>query len=125
MNNTQWQPLTPEEENVIVHKGTERPFTGKYTDHQEEGGYVCKRCRTLLYRSEDKFQSHCGWPSFDSEVPGSVKRIVDADGIRTEIVCANCDAHLGHVFSGEGYTAKNIRHCVNSISMDFVPKKDL
>lgn len=119
-----YRSLTPEEEAVIVHKGTEAPFRGAYTDHTEEGGYVCKRCRTLLYRSEDKFQSHCGWPSFDDEVDGAVKRILDADGIRTEIVCANCDAHLGHVFEGEGYTAKNIRHCVNSISMDFVPKKD-
>ncbi len=120
-----WNPLTPEEEAVIVNKGTERPFVGEYTDFKEVGGYVCKRCSTLLYRSEDKFESHCGWPSFDSEVPGSVKRIVDADGIRTEIVCANCDAHLGHVFTGEGYTAKNIRHCVNSISMKFIPKKDM
>ena len=125
MPNQDWNPLTPEEEAVIVNKGTERPFVGEYTDFKEVGGYVCKRCSTLLYRSEDKFESHCGWPSFDSEVPGSVKRIVDADGIRTEIVCANCDAHLGHVFTGEGYTAKNIRHCVNSISMKFIPKKDM
>ncbi len=119
----EYTTLTPEEEAVIIHKGTEAPFTGEYTDHKEEGGYVCKRCRALLYRSEDKFQSHCGWPSFDDEVEGAVKRIPDADGMRTEIVCANCDAHLGHVFEGEGYTAKNIRHCVNSISMDFVPAK--
>lgn len=125
MQNQDWNPLTPEEEAVIVNKGTERPFVGEYTDFKQDGGYVCKRCSTLLYRSEDKFESHCGWPSFDSEVPGSVKRIVDADGIRTEIVCANCDAHLGHVFTGEGYTAKNIRHCVNSISMKFIPKKDM
>ena len=125
MPNQDWNPLTPEEEAVIVNKGTERPFVGEYTDFKQDGGYVCKRCGKLLYRSEDKFESHCGWPSFDSEVEGSVKRITDADGIRTEIVCANCDAHLGHVFTGEGYTAKNIRHCVNSISMKFIPKKDM
>ncbi len=125
MPNQNWNILTPEEEAVIVHKGTERPFVGEYTDFKQDGGYVCKRCGKLLYRSEDKFESHCGWPSFDSEVEGSVKRITDADGIRTEIVCANCDAHLGHVFTGEGYTAKNIRHCVNSISMKFIPKKDM
>lgn len=113
--------LTPEEERVIVHKGTERPFTGKYDDFYEKGTYVCKRCGAELYRSEDKFDARCGWPAFDDEVKGAVKRIPDADGMRTEIVCANCDAHLGHVFTGEMLTDKNTRHCVNSISMEFIP----
>lgn len=113
--------LTPEEERVIVYKGTERPFTGKFNDFHEKGTYVCKRCRAPLYDSDDKFKSSCGWPSFDEEIKGAVKRIPDADGQRTEIVCAACNAHLGHVFLGEGFTAKNTRHCVNSVSMDFIP----
>jgi len=115
--------LTDLEKYVIENKGTEKPFTGKYNKHKEEGTYICKRCETPLYRSSDKFESDCGWPSFDDEIKGAVKRIPDADGRRTEIVCANCDAHLGHIFFGEKYTARDTRHCVNSISMNFIPAK--
>jgi peptide methionine sulfoxide reductase msrA/msrB len=113
--------LTSEEENVIVHKGTEIPFTGKYFSFWEKGTYVCKRCGAALYRSERKFEADCGWPSFDEALSRAVRRVPDIDGIRTEITCANCGAHLGHVFEGEGFTEKNVRHCVNSISMDFIP----
>lgn len=119
--NPEYKKLTKEEKYVIINKGTERPFSGKYETYNEEGVYVCKQCGAELYKSETKFDAQCGWPSFDEEIEGAVTRTLDADGRRTEITCSNCGAHLGHVFSGEHYTPKNTRHCVNSISLDFEP----
>jgi peptide methionine sulfoxide reductase msrA/msrB len=120
-----WRKLTPEETQVIVNKGTERPFSGRFVNFKDQGIFVCRRCGAALYRSADKFDSDCGWPSFEAEVPGAVKRQPDADGQRTEILCANCEAHLGHVFTGEKMTPRDTRHCVNSISLDFIPQADV
>jgi methionine-R-sulfoxide reductase len=114
-----YKPLTPEEERVILNKGTESPFTGELLNEKSQGVYTCKQCDAPLYRSESKFDAMCGWPSFDDEIEGAVERVNDADGRRTEIICANCKGHLGHVFEGENYTSKNTRHCVNSVSMNF------
>ncbi len=118
--NLAMKPLTKEEERIILDKGTEMPYSGELLDNKKEGLYVCRRCNAPLYHSEDKFDSHCGWPSFDDEIQGAVLRVPDADGRRTEIVCANCGGHLGHVFENEGFTEKNLRHCVNSLSMQFI-----
>jgi methionine-R-sulfoxide reductase len=123
MANARYNELTDEERYVIEGKGTERPFTGEYDDFYDAGTYVCRRCNAPLYGSDDKFDAHCGWPAFDQEIPGAVRRLPDPDGMRTEIECANCGGHLGHVFVGERLTARDTRHCVNSLSMRFVPNK--
>lgn len=121
MDTSRYNPLTAEERYIIEQKGTERPFVGEYDDFYEPGIYVCRRCDSELYRSVDKFDAHCGWPAFDQEIPGAVNRISDPDGYRIEVECASCGGHLGHVFMGERLTPTNARHCVNSISMKFVP----
>ena len=113
--------LTPQQQYVILEKGTDRAFTGDYYDKKDKGMYVCRQCNAKLYESDDKFESHCGWPSFDQEIKGSVVRVPDADGQRVEIICANCKGHLGHVFTGEGFTDKDTRHCVNTSSIQFYP----
>ena len=121
MTNENYNALNADERYVIEHKGTERPFTGEYDDFYEEGCYICRKCNAELYRSIDKFDAHCGWPAFDKEVEGAVTRLPDPDGRRIEVECANCGGHLGHVFMGEGFTPTNARHCINSISMKFIP----
>lgn len=118
----EYNKLTPQEEDIIEGKGTEAPFTGEYDDFYEDGVFICRKCNAPLFSSASKFDAGCGWPAFDEEYPDSIKRLTDADGIRTEIQCANCGAHLGHEFVGEHLTDKDTRHCVNSLSIKFIPK---
>ncbi len=122
---TKIDTLSTFEKHVLINKGTERAYSGKYVHTKEKGVYRCKVCDAALYRSDDKFDSNCGWPSFDDAIPGAIKETTDADGRRTEITCANCGAHMGHVFRGEGFTAKNTRHCVNSVSIQLDKKKSI
>ena len=119
MKKENWNKLSKNEQYVLLEKGTEPPFSGMYYKHFQKGEYVCKQCNNVLFSSEDKFDSNCGWPSFDDEINDSVKKVMDKDGRRIEILCSNCDGHLGHVFNGENLTKKNTRYCVNSISIDF------
>lgn len=120
-----YNELTEQQERVLIHKATDRPFTGDYYQKQDKGLYLCRQCNNPLYTSDDKFDSHCGWPSFDQEIKGAVLRVPDADGQRIEIICTNCKGHLGHVFEGEGFTDKNTRHCVNTSSLLFVPASEV
>jgi methionine-R-sulfoxide reductase len=124
-NVMKYNELTPQEERVLLYKATDLPFSGEMYNSKVEGIYLCKMCNNPLYTSEDKFDSHCGWPSFDQEISGSVERVPDEDGFRTEIICSNCKGHLGHVFLGEGFTSKNTRHCVNTSSLQFFKKEEM
>ena len=123
MEKSTFNELTAEERFIIEGKGTDHPFTGEYDDFYQDGIYVCRKCNADLYRSDDKFDAHCGWPAFDKEIPGAVKHLPDPDGQRTEVECVNCGGHLGHVFNGEGFTPTNARHCINALSMKFVPAR--
>ena len=123
MDTSKYNPLSADERRVIEGKGTERPFSGEYDDFYEKGVYLCRRCNAALYKSDDKFDAHCGWPAFDQEIPDAVTHLPDPDGMRIEVECANCGGHLGHVFMGERLTPTNARHCINSLSMKFVPSE--